>query len=189
MKKTTVFIGDSLVYGYGVHKSDNWVSKLNLNSNLNIVNKGINGNTTTDMLFRFNDDVLSQNPNMAFIMGGTNDLLSNRSVSSIVDNIEIMIKDLLRINCTIFLGLPPAIISEDAYKLFYPTDTYLYCEKNLPILREQIIKLSNNYNLKYIDFYSLTLANIKNNIFLDGIHLNPEGQNLLYKEAFDIILK
>lgn len=189
MKQTTVFIGDSLVYGYGVHKSENWVYKLNLNSNLNIINKGINGNITTDMLFRFNNDVLSYNPTTVFIMGGTNDLLSNKSISSIVDNIEIMIKDLLLLNCTIFVGIPPTIISEDAYKLFYPTDTYSYCEKALPLLREKLISLSIKYNIKYIDFYNLTLSNIKNNIFIDGIHLNPFGQNLLYTEASNIILK
>ena len=88
-----VFLGDSLIYGYGVSPKDNWVYKLKNTLNLNLYNKGINGSTTTDMLIRFEEDVLSLNPTDVFIMGGTNDLLSNRSVQSIINNIELMIED------------------------------------------------------------------------------------------------
>lgn len=54
-----VFLGDSLIYGYGVSPRDNWVYKLKNTLNLNLYNKGINGSTTTDMLIRFEEDVLS----------------------------------------------------------------------------------------------------------------------------------
>lgn len=54
-----VFLGDSLIYGYGVSPKDNWVYKLKNTLNLNLYNKGINGSTTTDMLIRFEEDVLS----------------------------------------------------------------------------------------------------------------------------------
>ena len=99
-----VFLGDSLIYGYGVSLKDNWVYKLKNTLNLNLYNKGINGSTTTDMLIRFEEDVLSLNPTDVFIMGGTNDLLSNRSVQSIINNIELMIKDLLKENINIIIG-------------------------------------------------------------------------------------
>ena len=66
-----VFLGDSLIYGYGVSLKDNWVYKLKNTLNLNLYNKGINGSTTTDMLIRFEEDVLSLNPTDVFIMGGT----------------------------------------------------------------------------------------------------------------------
>ena len=38
-----VFLGDSLIYGYGVSPRDNWVYKLKNTLNLNLYNKGING--------------------------------------------------------------------------------------------------------------------------------------------------
>ena len=93
--KKYVFLGDSLIYGYGVKPKDNWVYKLQTKYNLSLYNKGVNGSTTTDMLVRFQKDVLDLNPTDLFIMGGTNDLLSNRSVQSIANNIELMIKDSL----------------------------------------------------------------------------------------------
>ena len=88
-----IFLGDSLTFGYGVKPKDNWVHKLSEYLKLNILNKGVNGNTTTDMLFRFYEDVVSNSPKSLFIMGGTNDLLSNRPVSKIIENMEVMIKE------------------------------------------------------------------------------------------------
>ena len=87
LMKKYVFLGDSLIYGYGVKPKDNWVYKLQTKYNLSLYNKGVNGSTTTDMLVRFQKDVLDLNPTDLFIMGGTNDLLSNRSVQSIANNI------------------------------------------------------------------------------------------------------
>ncbi|WP_311734730.1 GDSL-type esterase/lipase family protein [Clostridium chauvoei] len=68
--KNFVFIGDSLIFGYGVPKNKNWVTKLNDALDFNIINKGINGNTTTDMLVRFSEDVISNKPKLIFLMGG-----------------------------------------------------------------------------------------------------------------------
>ena len=184
MKDNFVFLGDSLTFGYGVNKNDCWVTLLQNKSNFNILNKSVNGSTTTYMLVRFDKDVLAFNPKITFIMGGTNDLLCNRCLSYIISNIELMIKDLLLINSSVIIGIPPDIIVEDAYKLFMESPTYDYCKNLLPTLREELISLCNNYNCKYIDFYSLTKSNIKNNIYLDGIHLNSTGQQLMLNEIF-----
>lgn len=181
--KNYIFLGDSLIYGYGVNKKDNWVSKITELSSHNILNKGVNGSTTTDMLVRFHRDVLKQQPSKVFIMGGTNDLLSNRSVESILSNIELMVKDLYNNNIEIILGIPPTIIPEMAYKLFMPTNTYDYCKKQLPILKDGILFICSKYKCKYIDFFTLTEANIENNIFLDGIHLTPFGHDILFKNS------
>lgn len=184
MTKKYVFLGDSLTYGYGVNPKDNWVNKLKDSSNLIINNRGINGSTTTDMLVRFQKDVLNLNPTSLFIMGGTNDLLSNRTVQSIINNIELMIKDSLSNNIEVIIGIPPNIIPEVANRLFMKCDTYNYCKESLPILRDLLIELCNTYSLKYIDFYEVTqnTDNIEI-LYLDGIHFNPQGQDLLFKTA------
>ena len=121
---------------------------------------------------------------MVFLMAGTNDLLSNRSVTSIVNNIEIMIKEALLNNIKVHIGIPPNIIPEMANKLFMRCDTYDYCKESLPLLRNELLNLCNSYSLKYIDFYSIT-ENSKqlSNLYLDGIHFNPKGQDLLFEAA------
>ena len=184
MSNKYVFLGDSLIYGYGVKPKDNWVNKLKTTYNLNICNKGINGSTSTDMLVRFQRDVLDSLPNTLFLMAGTNDLLSNRNVSSIIDNIELMIKDALSNNIKVLIGIPPNIIPEMANTLFMRCDTYDYCKENLALLRKEILNLCTKYSLKYIDFYSAT-EDTKgiSNLYLDGIHFNPLGQDLLFETA------
>lgn len=185
MNNNFILMGDSLTFGYGVNKNNSWVEYLKnylIDSGINytIVNKGINGNTTTDMLNRFTEDVISLNPNKIFIMGGTNDLLCNRPVNSIVDNIELMIKESLFKTKDITIGIPPRIIKEDAKRLFMPSLTYDYCESNLPKLKEFLIELCNNYKVNFIDFYSLTVNN--NFIYMDGIHFNNEGHKVFLDE-------
>ena len=185
MSNNFVLIGDSLTFGYGISKSKSWAHGLknyfiSKNINYTVFNKGINGNTTTDMLNRFTEDVISLNPSKIFIMGGTSDLLSNHSINSIIDNIELMIKEGLSKTKDITIGIPPRVIKEDAKRLFMPSLTYDYCEENLPKLKEALIKLCTEYNIKFIDFYSLTLNN--NDIYIDGIHFNNEGHEILLDE-------
>lgn len=184
MKNKYVFLGDSLIFGYGVKPKENWVNLLKNKYNLDIHNRGVNGSTTVDMLVRFQKDVINLNPTNLFLMGGTNDFLSNRSVQSTVDNLEIMIKDSLSNNINVILGIPPTIIPNMAKKLFIPCDTYDYCKKSLSELRSLILDLCNKYNLQHIDFYTITNS-IKNNdyLFIDGIHFSPVGHELLLLEA------
>lgn len=185
-----VFIGDSLTFGYGVNKNKSWVENfksLNTSNHLNIINKGVNGNTTTDMLNRFTEDVTMFNPKKIFIMGGTNDLLSNRPLNLIIDNIELMIKESLTKTNHVIIGIPPKIIKEDAYRLFIPSLTYDYCEKYLPLLREKLINICKRYRIVYIDFYSLTININSEEIFIDGIHFNEKGHKLLLNEFLKTI--
>ncbi len=182
-----IFLGDSLTFGYGVPKDSCWVTKIINYFNFNALNKGINGDTTASMLSRFHNDVIKYNPKIVFIMGGSNDLLLNRPVSYIIENIELMITDSLSQKFNVIIGLPPFIVSKMAYGLFSPFSDYELVENNLIILREQLINLCLKYNIKYIDFYSLTSG--KTELYLDGIHLNKEGNQALFNTALSLFKK
>ena len=187
MEKLMILIGDSLTFGYGVAKSKGWVYRLNKEYNLNLLNKGVNGSTSTDMLSRFTADVISKNPNSIFIMAGTNDFLTNRSLKSVLDNIELMVKEGLAITKDIIIGIPPIILKEMAYKKFMESSTYDYAIKNLVLLKEGLIDLSSKYSIRYLDFYTLTLNNLDKDIFLDGIHLNENGNDVILKEFLKLL--
>lgn len=176
-----LFFGDSLTFGYGVKKQDSWVYKITQEISSTSLNKACNGYTTAYMLSRYYTDVLKYSPSNIFLMCGTNDLLLGRSIKSIIENIELMIKDSLDINSKLIIGIPPTIIGEMANKLFTPSSLYEYAEKELIMLKDELISLCNNYNLKFINFYDLTLN--KKNLYLDGIHLSSIGHELMYKKA------
>ena len=175
-----IFFGDSLTFGYGVPKQNSWVYKINQEFSFLSLNKACNGDTTTSMLSRYYNDVLIHNPSKIFIMCGTNDLLLGRSVISVIDNIELMIKDALNINSKIIIGIPPKIIGKMANKPFSPSHLYTYAENELLTLKNELIKLCNKYELKFINFYDLTLN--KDYIYLDGIHLNSLGHELMFQK-------
>lgn len=181
-----IFFGDSLTFGYGVKKEYCWVTKIINKFNLNAKNSGCNGDTTASMLSRYYKDVLSYNPNKIFIMGGSNDLMSGRSISSIIENLELMIKDALSINSTVIIGIPPIIFTNMAYRLFSESSFYNYVEKELPNLRSSLINLCDNYSISYIDFYNLTLNKI--DLYLDGVHLNINGHDAMYQKAVSFFI-
>lgn len=175
-----IFFGDSLTFGYGVSKQNSWAYKIAHELYTSSLNKACNGDTTTSMLSRYYNDVLKYNPSKIFIMCGTNDLLLGRSVASIIDNIELMIKDAIDINSKVIIGIPPKIIGSIANELFSPSHLYDYAEKELLTLKTELINLCEKYKLEFINFYDLTSN--QDNIYLDGIHLNSSGHELLYKK-------
>lgn len=175
-----IFFGDSLTFGYGVVKQDSWVYKLTHKLSSTSLNKACNGETTTGMLTRFYNDVLIHQPQKIFLMGGSNDLLLGRPITSIIDNIELMIKDALNSNSKIILGIPPKIIGTMANSLFSSSHLYTYAEDGLEQLKDQLIKLCSNYKISYINFYDLILDC---SLYLDGIHLTSSGHELMYEKA------
>lgn len=185
MNINIIFFGDSLTFGYGVPKQSSWVNKLTQELSYCILNKARNGETTTSMLSRYYTDVLIQKPKKIFVMGGTNDLLLGRSVESIIDNIEIMIKDAFTIKAEIIIGIPPRIIETMANALFSPSDFYDYAENKLPYLKDELINLCTKYEIPSINFYDSILDD---GLYLDGIHLNSSGHELMYKKSLPYFL-
>jgi len=184
MNKSFILFGDSLLSGYGVHPKDAWTNNLSYFLNIQVLNKGINGDTTASMLNRFYTDIFLNSPDEIFIMGGTNDLLCGRSVSSIVSNIEELIKES---TCITYIGIPPLVVKEMAENLFMESTLYSYCEDSLPILRAELIKLCEEYSLKYVDFYHMSKINLHKSIYIDGIHLNELGHSLFLNEFLKTI--
>lgn len=187
MNKNFIFLGDSLTFGYGVKPNEGWLYLLSEHTNFNIINKGIPGDTTVSMMDRFYDDVTVNNPDYIFIMGGTNDLLLERNITYIIDNIGELIRDSKEITSNIVIGIPPIINKEMANKLFAPSPLYTYCSNALILLRNELIELCNKNKIKYIDFYSISLNNINKNILSDGIHYNFLGNTIFFQEFLKLI--
>lgn len=78
-------IGDSLTY------DGRYISKLqgNLNDRYRILNKGINGNTTAQMLARFATDILPTGK-YVIIWGGVNSVRADVSAASIESDLQAM---------------------------------------------------------------------------------------------------
>ena len=92
MKKKSVFIGNSIVAGYPWNKGKGFAGVLRKalkgdescgleqpdfakNTGFEIINKGVNGDTTAGIARRFEYDVLSGAPDHVYFLTGTNDFI------------------------------------------------------------------------------------------------------------------
>jgi len=67
---TVVALGDSLTYGYGANDETAYPTVLAELSKWNVVNAGVNGDTSADVLYRVNK-VVQQNPDLVLLgVGG-----------------------------------------------------------------------------------------------------------------------
>ncbi|WP_283591510.1 GDSL-type esterase/lipase family protein [Clostridium butanoliproducens] len=186
-----VCIGDSLTYGYGVSTKSSWVELLRKKlNNVNVINAGVNGDTTIGMVNRFTEDVVYNNPDIVVILGGTNDFLTNRSIENALKNIKIMVKETIENNIIPIILAPQKTIEDLALKCW---DSYCDYSK-VNSLIEQFGEVLNTFcHNEGIDFINLNyiFEKIENNRYLytDGIHLSEEGNKLLFEAVFNIIKK
>lgn len=175
-----VCIGDSLTFGYGLHKSNCFVSLLEKNYNFNIINKGVNGDTSTGILSRFDRDVLKSKAKVCIIMCGTNDLLCGRNVDSVIDNINIMINDCIHNNIIPIIMSPPKTLDKLAQKLWESSLNYEDINKKLNLFNNRLNFLCKQNNISFISLYNLIPYNKL--YYIDGIHLTESANTLIFNE-------
>jgi len=77
-----VFVGDSITEGWKTLEQD--FSSVGIK----VVNRGIGGDTTPNLLYRLQDDVLSLHPRALVILIGTNDIAELTPPADIADNLK-----------------------------------------------------------------------------------------------------
>lgn len=175
-------IGDSLTYGYGCSNECCWVSMLeNSKRSCQIINLGINGDTTVGMMNRFIEDTVNNNVNIAIIMGGINDLMHNRKIENILKNIEIIVHEAKENNIVpIIIG--PIYILEAKAKILW--DEYCdYKRVNLDVEKynDMLKEFSNRNDIKFIELLDeFSRYDIKSNLYTDGVHLTERGNEIIY---------
>lgn len=178
-----VCIGDSLTFGYGVSRDKNWLHLISKNNSIEAINKGVNGDTTAGMIFRFYEDIVLNKPECVFIMGGTNDFLMNCSINYVQENIKELIKEAKKEKFRVILGIQPPIISHLANAYWQSSDNYDEINLKLNHYRNWAIDFANSNKITYIDFYEefihcLSKVN-EEALYIDGIHPTTKGHEIM----------
>jgi len=172
-KKKIVCLGDSITYGFPWGPAVSWVAMLEKALDAEVINKGINGNTTGDMLHRFDRAVSSQNPTHVVIMGGINDVISGESFDRITWNIRSMVERALDSGIKVILGLPTAVDEPSWEKLLERLRTWMknYAwEKNLAVIE---------FDKAFYD----EKGNVRTDLLLaDGGHPDIEGYKAMFAQ-------
>ena len=165
-----VFLGDSLTYNY---KTDEFFEEYKT------FNSGISGNKTTDILNDLENRVYKYNPTKVFLLIGINDLKNGTNKDEVINNIEIIIKQIKENNkdATIYVeSIYPISNEEDMKnikKIVPKTDNNEIKETN-----KKLNELCKKYNITYINVYDKLLndkGSLKKDYTTDGLHLNDLG--------------
>jgi lysophospholipase L1-like esterase len=161
--RTYVALGDSLT----AWPDTPWPSRLDaLDSGLRFVhNAGVPGNTTAQMRARLSSDVYAYNPDVLFVLGGTNDLGLGISGSAVIANLRSIIVDAKAHKITVIV-------------LTIPPDSYTSMAPKINSLNAAIMNLARSQRVTYVDIHA-PLANA-NGVYYpkytsDGLHFSNLG--------------
>lgn len=170
-----VFLGDSI--------TDLW--RLNeYFTGRDFVNRGIGGQTTTQMLGRFRQDVIDINPKLVVILAGTNDIADGIAPAQIEENLASM-GDLAKAHGirVIFASLLPV---GDNQKTRPPA--------TIQAINKWIQTLCLTGGFTWMDYYSAmadATGHMKADLSDDGLHPNGKGYRVMSPvalAAIDLVL-
>jgi len=94
--KSIVCFGDSITFGYGADPGGDYPSALAKMTTFEVINAGIDGDTTTEALKRIKSDVLDRDPLLVIVEFGGNDFLRKipeevtiNNMREIIDKIQV----------------------------------------------------------------------------------------------------
>ncbi|APM39981.1 GDSL-type esterase/lipase family protein [Clostridium kluyveri] len=178
-----ICLGDSLTSGYGVFKEDCWVSLIRDLLKIEVLNKGINGDTMPGMSSRSYRDVVNNHPTHVIILGGSNDFMAGRRLKLVTDNLTEIIKESLNEGIIPIVGTEPIIDKTLAERKWDGTVDYDKINILLNHYRNWILDFCTKNNIYYIDLYTCFLEQLKttdnSSLFIDGIHPTKTGHKLI----------
>ena len=188
-KLTPPAAGSARVVFYGDSITDFW--RLNeYFTGKDFVNRGISGQTTTQMLARFQQDVISLQPKVVVILAGTNDLARSIQASAIEDNLRMM-GDLAKTH-----GIRPVFASmtpvSDHHKDVDPRFARLAARPPAAILQinDRLRQYCAKESFPYVNYYSSMVdagGQMMADISDDGLHPNAKGYRIMSPLVVDAI--
>ena len=144
------------------------------------IDKGISGQNTTQMLSRFDKDVIALDPQVVVIMGGTNDLAQGVSKPDIVANIASMAQKASSAGIKVVLcSVTP---NDDYYSKLNPH----YKGSHIVELNEMIQSLVSSNGYTYCDYWTSMVTDPVNDLSLkeefrlyDNLHPGPDGYDVM----------
>lgn len=175
-----VFMGDSI--------TDNWQNLDRTMFTGDLVDRGISGQTTPQMLVRFREDVISLHPQAVHIMAGTNDIAGNTGASTmeiVEGNIQSMAEMARLHGIRVILASVP------------PTSAFPWSPDKKPAptivaFNTWLKAYAQREGFTYLDYYD-ALANaqggMKPGLSSDGVHPTVAGYAIMRPLALSAIAR
>jgi lysophospholipase L1-like esterase len=167
-----VFMGDSITENWGMGDPNLFAH--------GVVNRGISGQTTPQMLVRFRSDVIALEPRIVHILAGTNDVAGNTGPSRAQDfeNNIMSMAELARAHGirVILASIPPAA--------GFNWRPQVRPVSRIRELNRWLREYASQNGFDYVDYYSVLAGpggELKAELSNDGVHPNRDGYRLMRK--------
>jgi lysophospholipase L1-like esterase len=170
-EKRVIFFGDSITDSWGRHIGVFFPGE-------NYINRGISGQTTPQMLIRFQQDVVHLHPVVVIVLAGTNDIAGNTGPSTpqmILDNFESMAAIAKQNNIKLVVAsVLPAIA--------HPWRPGIQAAEKIRQLNQSLKELCSREDLLYLDYYSAMAdeqGGMLPGLSSDGVHPTAKGYEVM----------
>lgn len=176
-----LFLGDSLTHRYDLSK---YYEKFN------VVNSGIDGNKTSDILSDMKARVYDYNPSKVVLLIGINDLRNDVSGEEVVKNIWEIVK-LIKENrpyAKIYLESIYPINKTDDDKINGYVRDFSISNDDIVDINKKLESLAKDEKITYIDMFSELVdsdGNLKLEYTEEGLHMSDEG----YDKITEVLIK
>jgi lysophospholipase L1-like esterase len=175
-----VFFGDSITEFWNL--SDYFAG-------MPYINRGVGGQTTSQMLIRFRPDVIALKPRTVVILAGTNDINRNHNgaiLNVVRDNLSSM-AELAQIHGirVVLASLLPVSNHGNGKEGKPILQTIKRQPEDINILNEWIKKYANEDRLTYLDYYNAMVdkEGLRPELSFDGLHPNKDGYKIMPRLA------
>ncbi|AGL01849.1 GDSL-type esterase/lipase family protein [Desulfoscipio gibsoniae] len=193
MTNTIICLGDSITFGYPLGPEFSWVNHLYRRTGINLVNRGVNGDTTLDMLRRYERYVPASKVTHVHILGGANDAWMGLDMAATKRNIQEMVKLSRQQGIIPMLGLVTPLTSD-------PIEGGTFLPFGMEAMVSWLARYRNwlsdyavSESIMLIDYYTpLCIPGTgqgDGQYFYDECHLNDKGYMLMAEIAERAVLK
>jgi lysophospholipase L1-like esterase len=182
-KVRAVFLGDSI--------TDNWINADPAMFTDGLIDRGISGQTTAQMLVRFRNDVIALQPQVVHIMAMTNDIAGNSgaaTMETVLGNIQTM-AELAEAHGikVVIASVPPAGA--------FPWSPAMKPARQIAAINSWLADYARSRGFTYVDYHSAMAqadGSMKPGLSTDGVHPTAEGYAImrpLARQAIDKALR
>ena len=174
---TIVFLGDSLTAGYNIPQNKAFPALINekvTSESVTIINAGVSGDTTFNLLNRLHWVIEQTNPDSAFLCIGANDGLRGVSINVIQSNLQKIINILSSQNITTILA---GISLPENYSPLYVTSFESVFET-----------IAQKNKLLFFPFLLKDVAGYNKFNLPDRIHPNIKGHEIIANNVFEFLV-
>ena len=168
-----------------------------------VINAGVGGNTSSDLLKRIDEDVLVHQPDLVLLMVGTNDMLNSRKMigyEEYTSNMEVLIKKIETSGSELLLI---SSIPADSTYLFTRHDKRLFKEspnQKIDSIGKIVEQLAMENLIYFFDLNAefkqlnlplhnrdMLIRNVKNSGKTDGVHPTALGYRFIAENVYHFL--